>query len=308
MHVKIEHYPNKKGCIDQYHQIRDFLIEIEDTEYSFARWDWMITHSMTKAEDLDKIALWKEEGRIVGLVIFDIVPDMVFIRTLKTHKHLRQAMVEYAMENFVVGQMVKIMIQDDDRDLQSVVYKNGFKPSNHKEFTSILLVDETSIDYDIPNVFKMVSLKEAPSVYQYYRLFWRGFNHELEGEGPYQHSDKKEKEGKQEIFRENNRLDHKIIIQNEKGDHICFCGLWYDHKLDFAIVEPLATDPDYRRLGLAKACMYEGIKRVKKEGAKRIIVNTSKQFYYNRGFRPYRTQTLWEKKIIRPKEKELSTK
>lgn len=88
-----------------------------------------------------------------------------------------------------------------------------------------------------------------------------------------------------------------MIAINADKEYVSFCGFWYDRQLDFAVVEPLATDPDYRKMGLGKALIYEGIKRVTKVGAKRIIVNTSKQFYYNRGFRPFKTQTVWTKTV-----------
>lgn len=35
--------------------------------------------------------------------------------------------------------------------------------------------------------------------------------------------------------------------------------------LDYAVIEPAATDPDYRKMGLRKAAVLEGVKRVGKE-------------------------------------------
>ncbi|MFP4478923.1 MAG: GNAT family N-acetyltransferase [Candidatus Izemoplasmatales bacterium] len=298
MGLKVINFPNKKDFVPEYYEIRDFLIKLKDTEYTFSRWDWMITHSMTKAEDLSKIGIWKDDSEVVGLVIFDIIPDTVFIRTLDNYEYLKAEMLEYAKKHYIYENSLSIQIQDDDYELQSLAAKEGLLATGEKEATSVLYTEETSVDYDLPKQFKVVTLKEAPSPYQYFRLFWRGFNHELKGEGPYKHSDEKEEEGKQAIHRPNNNLEHKIIIQNEAGDHVAFCGLWYDESLDYAVVEPLATDPDYRRLGLAQAAMFEGIQRVKKAGAKRIVVNTDKQFYYNRGFRPFKTQTIWKKTIL----------
>lgn len=295
--IKQSNYPLTSELAKDYQDIRDFLLEIKDTEFSFSRWDWMITHPMTQMNALPKIGIWKDHGRMVGLAIFDIFPNLVFIRTKDAYDYLKKDIVAYVEETFRDKDSVKIMIQDDDASLQSVVAKRGFHPINHKEYTSVFYPDETDFSYTLTDGFKCVSLKDAPDIYKYYKLFWRGFNHELDGEGPYKHTKQSEVEGQREIFRVNNDLNHKIIVQNKEGDHVAFCGLWYDPKVDFAVVEPLATDPDYRQMGLAKAAMYEGIKRVYKAGAKRILVGTNKQFYYNRGFRPFRTQTVWEKKV-----------
>lgn len=58
-------------------------------------------------------------------------------------------------------------------------------------------------------------------------------------------------------------------------------------------MEPVATDPDYRKLGLGKAAALEGVKRCRDLGAKVAFVGSSQQFYYNIGFRPYSTKTWW---------------
>jgi predicted N-acetyltransferase YhbS len=58
-----------------------------------------------------------------------------------------------------------------------------------------------------------------------------------------------------------------------------------------AYVEPVATDPDYRKMGLAKAAIYEAVLRAAKLGAKEAYVISSQQFYYNIGFRPNSTET-----------------
>jgi len=301
MSIQLIRYPKSRKLNQMYRDVRSFLLGIKDTEYCYARWDWMITHPMTNMDALSKIGIWKDNDEIVGLAIYDMAPNIVFIRTKRMYEYLKKEIVDYVETHYIHEQYVKIMIQDDDVSLQKIVANNGFTPINHKEYTSVFYPNETDFSYVLPKGFKVVSLKEAPDIYQYYKLFWRGFNHELNGEGKYQHSEKKEAQGKRELFRENNELSHKIIIQNKEGDHVAFCGLWYDKSVDFALVEPLATDPDYRRRGLAIAAMYEGIKRVHIAGAKRVIVCTNKQFYYNRGFRPFRTQTVWEKKIIQKK-------
>ena len=73
--------------------------------------------------------------------------------------------------------------------------------------------------------------------------------------------------------------------------------MWYDPEVGYAVVEPVATDPDYRRMGLGKAAVLEGIKRVGKLKAKTALVGSSQQFYYSIGFRPFDTSTIWEKKL-----------
>jgi predicted N-acetyltransferase YhbS len=80
------------------------------------------------------------------------------------------------------------------------------------------------------------------------------------------------------------------------GDYVSHCGMWYDKKSKSALVEPVATEPAYQRMGLGKAAVLEGIKHCGKLGVIRAFVGSSQQFYYNIGFRPYATSTWWKEK------------
>jgi predicted N-acetyltransferase YhbS len=70
--------------------------------------------------------------------------------------------------------------------------------------------------------------------------------------------------------------------------------MWYDSETDYALVEPVATIPAYRKMGLGKAAVLEGVKRCGELGAKRAYVGSSQQFYYKIGFRPVPGGTFWE--------------
>lgn len=54
MKITKEYYPKKKGIIDDYYLVREFLVKLKETEYTYARWDWMVTHSMTEAKNMGK--------------------------------------------------------------------------------------------------------------------------------------------------------------------------------------------------------------------------------------------------------------
>jgi GNAT superfamily N-acetyltransferase len=86
---------------------------------------------------------------------------------------------------------------------------------------------------------------------------------------------------------------HHIYVKAPNGDYASYCGTWYDKDTDYAYIEPACTDPLYRKIGCAKAAVYEAIKRCGKLGAKRAYVISSQQFYYNIGFYPVETYTWW---------------
>lgn len=66
-------------------------------------------------------------------------------------------------------------------------------------------------------------------------------------------------------------------------EYCAHCGLWYTTG-DTAYVEPVATVPEHRKHGLAKAVVYEACSRAHALGAERAIVLSDQAFYSRIGF------------------------
>ena len=78
----------------------------------------------------------------------------------------------------------------------------------------------------------------------------------------------------------NEDLKAFAITNNEYCAH---CGLWYSTG-STAYVEPVATVPEHRKQGLAKAVVYEACTRANVLGAKRAVVISNQDFYFRLGF------------------------
>ncbi len=189
-----------------------------------------------------------------------------------------------------------IVISDKDIAFQDIAADNGYIATEQKENDAIFYLDKISTSYKLPDGFRITSLKETYDLYQYRRVLWKGFNHELNGEGDFTFSKEDEKSAEIEMMRPNLDLNLKIAVVAPDGNFVSYCGMWYDPEADFALIEPVATDPDYRKMGLGKAAVLEGIKRVGEKGAKKVLVGSSQQFYYSIGLRPFATSTLWKKR------------
>lgn len=88
-----------------------------------------------------------------------------------------------------------------------------------------------------------------------------------------------------------------ILASAPNGDYASYCGMWYDAIDRMAYVEPVATDPDYRRMGLGTAVVLEGIWRCGELDATVAYVGTDKPFYLNMGFKKAFTINAWAKMI-----------
>ena len=60
------------------------------------------------------------------------------------------------------------------------------------------------------------------------------------------------------------RSDLDLMVEAPNGDIAAFCTFRIDPGSNIAELEPLATDPDYRRLGLAKSILQEALIRLEK--------------------------------------------
>ena len=49
-----------------------------------------------------------------------------------------------------------------------------------------------------------------------------------------------------------------IVIEGPTGDFVSLCGMWYQAVNKIAYVEPVATDPDFRRMGLGGGKIAHG--------------------------------------------------
>lgn len=81
---------------------------------------------------------------------------------------------------------------------------------------------------------------------------------------------------------------------NEVGYSDDFKKVLYIQNSEYAYVEPVFTLPEYRKMGLGKATVLEGVKRCGKRGAKYAIDLSTQQFYYSIGFYPIQNETWWK--------------
>lgn len=294
--MKIRNYTDQAGITEDYIKVRDFLIKRGYCEFVYARWDWMITHSYLDQSNLNKIRLWEVQDEIVGIVTFDTVLDTSYCITLPNYEYLKTEMFKYIDENYCVNNLIKVVIPMNDLETQKIAYQNGFCATSKAEHDAVFYKGISSLQYILPDGYKMISMVDGFDPYEYLNCLWKGFNHEVNGEGPLVYGESEKRQAEIEMYRDNVDLSLKLAIVNSEGHYVAYCGLWFDKQLDFGLIEPLATIPECRGLGLAKALVYEGVKRVFNQGADRVFVGSNQVFYYSIGMFPYQTHTIWEKK------------
>lgn len=77
--------------------------------------------------------------------------------------------------------------------------------------------------------------------------------------------------------------------------------MWFDKDTKSAFIEPLATAQIHRKLGLARACIYESMKKCKEIGARVVFVEPDEkpfEWYKKIGFNQAYKSYCWEKQIL----------
>ena len=282
-----------------YTKLRDFLIKLDSHNYHYGRWDWMITHGYLDAAGLPRIGLWEEDGAVVAAATYDCSLGGAYLLMDAEHRYLGEALLAYAQTALAKDGAFKALILDGDTALQDTAARRGLRPTTDKENDAVLPLTAPyttcapSLGYALPDGFRVVSMNDEYDLYKYGQVLWKGFNHEQRGEGPFNPTDKDLANGERSFRRPGINLDLKIAVAAPNGDFVSYCGMWYDPASPSALVEPVATDPTYRKMGLGRAAVLEAVKCCAALGAKRAFVGSDQQFYYSIGFRPYATSTWW---------------
>jgi ribosomal protein S18 acetylase RimI-like enzyme len=286
---------------DDYWRIDRFLIEHHqpgnaDGNWLEPAWEYMHGHGYLDALSLGKIGIWEDEGRIVAVAHYEWQLGEAFFQLHPGYPHLRQEMLEYAEEN-LVGRTkedgrtyLKAYVNDTDEAFGSLVRARGYaRDAGEARPMAQLVVPDPFPPIFLPEGFRLTSLAEDCDWAKVHRALWRGFNHE--GEPPMNEA---ELEDRQRMFdTPKARRDLKIAVEAPGGEFVAFCGMFFESEGRFAYVEPVATDPDYRRLGLGRAAVLEGIRRCGALGATVAYVGSDQPFYLSIGFEVLYTSECW---------------
>ena len=99
------------------------------------------------------------------------------------------------------------------------------------------------------------------------------------------------------IWEDGGEKDLNIVVEAPDGHFVSYSGTWYEGTNRYAYVEPVATDPDYRRRGLGRAAVLEGIRCCGGLGATVAYVGSDLAFYVALGFDKIYTSQCWTKTL-----------
>jgi predicted N-acetyltransferase YhbS len=276
-----------------------FLIEVYEPGQTLSnwlqpRWEYMHYHPLIQGVPVDEIAIVEEGGEMAGMVHFEHSVPFVYFQTRPGHDHLKPAMFDYAVDHFggwsrsLERDLLGLYIHDSDTTLIELARSHGFtRLPERDEAHSRFLLDRPVVVPPLPDGFRLQSLDEENDLRKINAVLWRGFNHE----GPPPGSEIAGREFMQQA--PNFRKDLTIVAVAPGGDYGSFAGLWVVPENRIAYVEPVATDPKYRRMGLGAAAVLETLRRGADLGAEVAWVGSGQAFYKAIGFTTEFRIELW---------------
>ena len=269
MSTTVRHYDHATD----YRRVNDFLIDVSARGSTFAnwlqpRWEYMHAHEYTKSPPIERFGVAEEYGEIVGIIHFEHDPALVYLQLRPDRREAASDLLAYAVE-YLGGsapafewEVIALYVNDFDESLGEIAAAHGFDPSaDHGEVHARYALDRTIPKAPLSRGFRLRSLTDENDLAQIAGVLWPGFEHdgEIPETGPATQGESQQTPG----F----RRDLTIVAVAPDGTYASYAGMWFVPENRVAYVEPVATDPAFRRTGLARAAISEGLRRVAQLGA-----------------------------------------
>ena len=278
---------------EDYQRMSEFLIAHHqpgnlDGNWIEPMWEYMHFHPALDSSSLGRIGIWEEMGEIVGVVHCEWQLGEAFFQFHPAYRHLRKEMLDYA-ESHLTGISKKdgrkylcAFVNDVDREFTALIEERGYKQDDEGSRNMLqFAIPDPFPAIQLPQGFRLTNLAEDCDWAKVHRVLWRGFDH-----GDDVPMNEEEFESRRRMFdTPKARRDLKIVVEAPDGNFAAFSGMFYEPTGRFGYVEPVATDPLYRRMGLGKAAVLEGIRRCGVLGATVAYVGNDLPIYQAIGFK-----------------------
>ncbi|MFH5835601.1 GNAT family N-acetyltransferase [Proteiniclasticum sp. C24MP] len=250
------------------------------------------THPYFEHKLTHRFGLWEDADGIAAVACYEMNLGEALLMTRPDLQHLKPALLDYAEEELCKvnedgSRTLAVFVFDYEKDLLHDLSQRGYEKKYEEEIT-VFDYAKGFRENPLPEGFTLVTLEEENDFRKINDVLWKGFNH---GDEPDDDLDGRR------IMQSGPHFSKELttIVKAPNGEYACYAGMWVDGVNDFAYLEPLATDPKYRRMGLASIALTEAMKKTVKYGAT-YCFGGNREFYHAMGFETVAKREFWEKK------------
>jgi len=265
-------------------RMRDLLREIFplnqrlERSWSLPRLDyWRWHHIQTcEADPMEEVTfLWETDDGKLAAVLHAIDKGEAY---LQVHPAFRSAELENEMfacaEQHLfntdnTGRRILFALADEDDPLRATILKErGYTYRDKPVYRWWRDIDEPLPEVRMALGYTIRSMGDASDFYARSWASWRAFHPDESDEG-FGGGDWYANMQSAPLY----RRDLDIVAEAPNGEIAAFSTIWYDDVNRSAVCVLVGTAPEYQRLGLGKAVITEGLRRLQHMGGTRVFAN-----------------------------------
>lgn len=296
--------------------VRAFLILTYKLTHSFQNWIPSMFENIKfgpcgteyQAEEDEYIKIWEETddsdtssvSKIVAVTFLkpsgdcwiQIHPDYRFLEkeiVLWVEKQRREMKSNETQEL-----ELRFYVDETDEKRVALLSELGYGNSGLEEYNRKRPIDKPIPKYQLPDGFAMRSVDVQEDFVQYKKVLTAVFPH---------CSRMTKRTVKIYSTASFYKKDLDLVVVDTDGNFAAICTVRIDPKSRMAELEPVGTHPDYRKLGLAKSVICEGLRRVQKYQPSSMCIlgaaasEAANKLYESVGFTEKTEVHLWRKKL-----------
>jgi GNAT superfamily N-acetyltransferase len=266
-----------------YWRLRAFLRETfelhgrREYNWSVPRLDYWRWHVLLNCQDTEQMSnrvyLWEDDhGRVAAALIAED-PGSAHLQTHPAchSTALEEEMIALGEEKLSITrdgqQVLSVWTDSQDSMRRDILTCRGFRRGKWTESQWRRDLHDPIPDVEVAPGYEIRCLGDASELPARSWASWRGF-HPDEPDEKYEGWTWYHNIQRCPLY----RRDLDIVAVAPTGEIASFSTFWYDDATRSVYIEPVATVPEHQRLGLARACITEGLRRVRRMGATRAFV------------------------------------
>jgi mycothiol synthase len=300
---------------EDYWRIRDFLREVfllngrRELSWQTYRFDYWRWHGILNMKDgaLEKdVFIWETPDGRMAAVLNREAPGSVFLQVHPEFRapDLEDEMIATAEEHLSIlpterRPAIRVWAVSEDGMRQEVLRSRGyrvFERLNSKEYARWRRLDGEVPQVPVAQGYTVRPLAGDDEIPARAWASWRAF-HPEEPADKYQGWEWYRNVQRAPLY----RRDLDLVAVAPGGEIATFATIWFDDVTRTGAFEPVGTVPEHQRRGLAKAVLYDGLRRLKWIGAKRAHVGSytpgAHAAYEAAGFEEYELLEPWTKEV-----------
>ena len=296
--------------------VRAFLILTYKLTHSFQNWIPSMFENIKfgpcgteyQAEEDEYIKIWEETddsdrpsvSKIVAVTFLNPSGDY-WIQIHPDYKLLEKEIVLWVEKqrremksNETQELELRFYVDETDEKRIALLTELSYENSGLEEYNRKRPIDKPIPKYQLPDGFTMRSVDVEEDFVQYKKVLTAVFPH---------CSRMTKRTVKIYSAASFYKKDLDLVVVDPDGNFAAICTVRIDPRSRMAELEPVGTHPDYRKLGIAKSVICEGLRRVQKYQPSSICIlgaaasEAANKLYESVGFTENTEVNLWRKKL-----------